>query len=800
MTPSSIVKSRVCIVVSGASNDSFVTGEFYSASNTGSKFFWSVVKEVHRVAYWPEPLPSFAITGAALCKVPGDIKTDIGRSILCRKRLFDDIIASGCDYILAVGSFVISALTGDSKATVGRSGQPYKITISTEFDEKECVIIPCHRPELLQVKPIEFTRFIRSIELAVHALMGKNILQTPHETKWTLLDSEKAVLEYDKLLDVQNIEYLACDIETTGLNYLTDDVLCIGLSHAKGQAVVIPQNMIHCDCVKRLMNKHKIKYIWHNGKFDLNFLAHLGYTVRVDEDTILLHYALDENSGIHGLELLSMQLLGASDYKKQLKGNLDEPGDSYGKLPLCILHEYQAKDADYTLQIFHILRKCVSDDPKLNWMYINILVKAQNFLSGVERRGFYTHKQLLLDANETLQMQIFDMENQVKTEANKYWDAAQYVSDMGVKKEPAAFNPGSPKQVAWLLYKKLHCVPKISNMKGRAAGSLPSTDEKTILSIPNKPPVVEKLLELRHLKKLHSTYVVSILDKRDHMGRIHSTYSLYGTTTGRLSSKKPNLQNIPRNKMIKALFGASQGRLIMECDYKSAELRALAMYSQDPFLIRIFRENFDMHDETASAMFGKDFTSEQRMQAKMINFGIMYGRGPKTIAEACKISVQEAQESINKWLARMPAAAAYLKSRRALIKSGCVLSTPFGRKRRFPLVTHNTLNTFQNEACNFAIQSIASDFTLMTGIRIQPELLKYDAFIVNLVHDSLIIELPDDKEIAALLFKWIPEQMCATPKQWFNLPFDFLADASIGTHWGKLYDSVAAYYDQKQRS
>jgi DNA polymerase-1 len=283
---------------------------------------------------------------------------------------------------------------------------------------------------------------------------------------------------------------------------------------------------------------------------------------------------------------------------------------------------------------------------------------------------------------------------------------------------------------------------------------------------------------------------VSLLDKRDTEGRIHSTYSLFGTTTGRLASKKPNLQNIPRDKTIKSLFGAPPGRLILECDYKSAELRALAMYSQDPFLIRVFQNNFDMHDETAAAMFGKDFTSEQRMQAKMINFGIMYGRGPKTIAESCKITIQEAQNSINKWLQRMPAAAAYLKSRRNAVRSGCVLTTPFGRKRRFPFVTKQMLNTYQNEACNFAIQSIASDFTLITGIRIQKQLREFDAYIVNLVHDSLVVELPADYDTAVHLFNWVPQQMSETPARWFKLPFAFAADASIGTHWGRLYETV----------
>lgn len=784
-----VPRTKVCIVVEGATENAFESGELL---NQRTGILWLGLQAAHKKLFKGVPFPQFAIISAVLCKLPnGTAMTDIVQ-VKCRARLIQEVIATECTHILAVGAAAVTALTGTAKFSISNiQGRTFKVRL--DGSDKTHVLIPCYQPNLLHVKPLEYPNFMDALRLAVRAAQGETVFKQPGSTKWRLLDTPQKAIDY--LHELQSIEngYVACDIETSNLSFTDSEMLCLGMCHAEAQAVVIPQEMLaaHVDVVAPLLSLPNIRYIWHNGKFDLGFLNTRGYQARIDDDTVLLHYALDENSGTHGLEKLSGRLLGASDYKHQLKTNLEEPGDSYAKLPKDVLHQYQAQDVDYTRQIFYILKEQVQEDPSLWWLYTNILVPAQNFLYGVETHGFYTHLEALQEANKKLAVQIDEAIDEIQEEVAPIWDVKQYGRDMNVVKLPTFFNPASPKQVAWLLYKKLKCVPQIVGAKKRSeSATLPDTSEKTLQSIEPKPRFVVLLLQLRRLKKLHSTYVVSLLDKRDTEGRIHSTYSLFGTTTGRLASKKPNLQNIPRDKTIKSLFGAPPGRLILECDYKSAELRALAMYSQDPFLIRVFQNNFDMHDETAAAMFGKDFTSEQRMQAKMINFGIMYGRGPKTIAESCKITIQEAQNSINKWLQRMPAAAAYLKSRRNAVRSGCVLTTPFGRKRRFPFVTKQMLNTYQNEACNFAIQSIASDFTLITGIRIQKQLREFDAYIVNLVHDSLVVELPADYDTAVHLFNWVPQQMSETPARWFKLPFAFAADASIGTHWGRLYETV----------
>ena len=784
------ITSKLCVVVENPSPSFDVTGELLSGP--ASKLFWYAWKQAQNKLD-PSHVhikKSFAIVSAIACKVNHSASITPQILACCHDRFVEQIEQTGCDYILTLGAGAYTAVN----PAVGAKSHVAKIqgtVVPVMVGSKMRHVIPAYHPVLLMHSPTEFDNFCGAIEKAVKALYEMPMQQKPKPTVWRTFADEQDIEQFISSCRQSGKTTLCCDIETSSLTYNQGKILCFGVCNEPGIAFVVPQELIKSQAAKNLLDQDDFKYIWHNGKFDRNFLNHVGYRVRIDEDTILLHYLLNESAGTHGLELLAIQLLGANNYKAELKGNLDDPKDSYAKLPQDTLYQYQAQDVDYGFQVWEILRQRVDADRGLAWCYRNIMIPAQNFLSDVELRGFYTHIDKLEAVSELLEMQIEQASEALQQEVAPVWDSETYTTASGAKSTPEKFLPSSPKQVAWLLYTKMKLRPKI--FKTQVNGVF-DTGAATLESIEPKPEIVVKLLALRKLQKLYTTYVVSILQKRDEVGRIHSTYSLYGTATGRLASKKPNLQNIPRDGRIKTIFGAPKGRLLIECDYKSAELRALALYSNDPFLVRVFKEGLDMHDETALAMFGPGFTKNQRVQAKMINFGIMYGRGARTISESCNISIEEAQDSINRWLARMPQAAAYLKGRRDAVRSGCVLCTPFGRQRRFPLVSRATLNEFQNEACNFAIQSIASDFTLMTGIRCHPWLRSLDCHIVNLVHDSLLIELPDNKALASEIFYRMPREMAATARMYFpSLPFDFAADASIGRHWGELTSDFEAW-------
>jgi len=289
--------------------------------------------------------------------------------------------------------------------------------------------------------------------------------------------------------------------------------------------------------------------------------------------------------------------------------------------------------------------------------------------------------------------------------------------------------------------------------------------------------------------KVISTYIQGVQARIDDDGRVHATYLIHGTVTGRLSSRNPNMQNIPRDKAVRNIFQAPPGKLLVEYDYSQGELRVLAGFSGDVFLKGVYMDGRDLHDEVSKALFPgwrKDTPEgqEQRIRAKFLNFGIAYGRGPKSIHEEFGMPMEEAQRMIRDWFRRAPEAAKYIDECRRAPQEGRLLKTPFGRRRRFTLVTRDNLVPIQNEAVNFAIQSTLSDLTLLSAIRMRSCLVnRWDAHIVNLVHDSILLECPDYADIDGMS-EYVKGVMESLPTTILHTDVPFVIDAKVGTRWG----------------
>lgn len=251
-----------------------------------------------------------------------------------------------------------------------------------------------------------------------------------------------------------------------------------------------------------------------------------------------------------------------------------------------------------------------------------------------------------------------------------------------------------------------------------------------------------------------------------------------------------NMQNIPRDKKIKNLLCATPGYKLLQLDYSQAELRVLALLSKDPWLIKVYVDGKDLHDAVATDMFGPNFDKEQRVMAKTINFGIAYGRGPGSIAQTFKKSMSEARAIIDKWFKPMPYVKAWIDGRRAMAKRGEPCVTIFGRERHF-VITNEDLNHIQNEYINTPIQSVASDFTMFSLMDIDKFIREeeLDARIVTTVHDSIIIEVRDEKELVDRVANKCLEIMANTPLKYIpDCPVPFKADAEVGYAWGKLHE------------
>lgn len=353
-----------------------------------------------------------------------------------------------------------------------------------------------------------------------------------------------------------------------------------------------------------------------------------------------------------------------------------------------------------------------------------------------------------------------------------YWKPAAIVEAKRVFR-PLPFSPGSYQQVRWVL--------------GRLGVQVPDTTEATLTPF-GEHPFVRALLDFRGAAKALSTYVEGIskiaADEPD--GRVHATYLIQGTVTGRLSSAGPNMQNIPRSPMMRGMFGAPPGRILVEADFSQAELRTLAHFSGDEFLRGVYAAGRDLHAEMAAAIFGKGFTKEQRTAAKTINFGIVYGLSVHGLSRQLSISQEEAQSMIDGWYARVPKVRKYLEDCRAAPLSGEVLTTPFGRKRRYGLILEENAGAVQREATNYAIQSVASDLALLSAIETQPKLAEMGALITNIVHDSVLVECDDHPEMIDAVARLLVTTMRAIPAKWLQTDVPFDADAKFGRHWGSM--------------
>ena len=281
-----------------------------------------------------------------------------------------------------------------------------------------------------------------------------------------------------------------------------------------------------------------------------------------------------------------------------------------------------------------------------------------------------------------------------------------------------------------------------------------------------------------------NTYIKGIERKLDDDNRLRSTFSLQTTVTGRLSSSKPNIQNIPKDPSVKNIFVAPPGKILIAADYSQLELRLLAHLSKDSFLLECFFQNRDLHDEMAREIFGANFTDRERDKVKALNFGIIYGITAFTISQKFNISIREAQSIINRWYQRAPQAKEYLENCEKQLLTGTPFLTPFGRYRRYGIISND--DSLKNEARNFAIQSCGSDLTLISAINLEKPLLNFDAFSVNIIHDELLTESFNERDKVNKIIDLTNETMMQTPIDWLQPEIIFPVDIKVGFKWGEM--------------
>ena len=713
------------------------------------------------------PREEIYVTNALLCRPPSNkpqLKQAIGT---CNKRLVDELYQVTPQVIIALGNIAMHALTGNYDLKITK--EQGRAISSPFFPGTK--IVPVLHPAAILRAPGDYKLFYSAMAYAAK-LAGGGDVHDPGTVEWEVHETADALEKVAR--ESQGPLIVAADIETTSLDPRQGKTLVLGVSYAKNKALVYPAEVIP----KELFEIPNVLWTWHNGKFDISFLRRMGLNARIDHDTMLASYVLNEHGGVHDLEQLASRELGADPYKhianKQAGGKSKK---GFSDVPEDVLFERVAMDADYTRQVLLKLLHRIEKKDGYKRLYYELLIPASPFLRRVERNGMYIYKPLLQELKQEYQEHLAEIMDRILAMGMPLWDPQKYMQDTGAKSAPEVFNPGSTYQLAWLLYDRIGLRPR-GRVKGR------STDKEMLQKMQGQHPIIDEMLEYRSVSKELSTYIIGVEDKIANDGRVHTTYKLHGTVTGRLSSSKPNVQNQPKRKpRVRNIFQAPEGRRLLEADYKGAELRVLAEQSKDEKLKQVFLEGRDLHTEVEKEL------GIPRIRAKAINFGIAYGRTEYSIAEEFEISVEEAKAYLDGWFANYPTAAKFLSECAAAVVQGRTLSTPFGRHRRFGLVTQENLKALQNEARNFIIQSMASDFTLISAMRAEKALKDIGVIIINLVHDSILLELPStDELIMRRAMKIVEPIMKQVPIDTVGAVVPFEVEFSYGTEWGNLVE------------
>ena len=549
-----------------------------------------------------------------------------------------------------------------------------------------------------------------------------------------------------------------------------------------------------------MFNQPDLNYIWHSGKFDCGRLRYLvDVDSHVTNDTMLQHYVcINEKQGTHGLKDLGQLYLQAPAWDAEQdqikrewcrKNKVPLKEFKYDYIPTKTLIPYMQRDCIATYRLHQVFNELAR--PGSEFIYRQ-LCRASTAYGSIELNGLKIDVDYLEDLEAQLDKLVATSQKRLDVVSGKYWDPQLYAAATGAKVKPGMeFSPKSPKQLKWMLGEVMgHPVPATDALMMQTLMSeLEALGDE---ADPDAKEFMDSILAVRKYSKYLETYVVGMREVLCKDGRVRGTFNLHGTETGRLSSSNPNMQNIPRNKMIKNLIVASPGTCLLQLDYSQAELRVLAMLSRDPALINIYVSGKDLHDAVADMMFGpgahKD--KELRTLAKTINFGIAYGRGAGSIATTFNKTMQEAQDIIDKWFKPMPKVREFIMNRRRMASRGEPCVTIFGRERHF-VITDSELHHIQNEYINTPIQGTASDFTMLSLLNIYDYLeanWKGKARLVSTVHDSINLEVEDKPEYLKEIGNACVNIMAQTPLEYVpDCPVPFVADAEIGYKWGEMY-------------
>ena len=581
---------------------------------------------------------------------------------------------------------------------------------------------------------------------------------------------------------LKQAKLFALDTETDNLDYMAANLVGISFALENGEAAYLPLQLDYLGAPKTLkkttalallksvLENPAIQKVGQNFKYDLTIFARNGIDVQgVAFDTMLESYVLN-STGRHNMDDLAKRYLGHQTISFEEIAGKGKNQLTFNQIPLEQAAEYAAEDADVTMKLQQVLWEKLSKEPTLEKLFKEMELPLLGVLSRMERRG------VLIDSDA-----LFLQSNEIANRLSELEEQAYVLAGQ-------PFNLASTKQLQEILFDKLG-LPVIQKTPKGA----PSTNEEVLEELAFSHELPKVLVEHRGLSKLKSTYT----DKLPQMvnlqtGRVHTSYHQAVTATGRLSSSDPNLQNIPiRNeegRRIRQAFIAREGFTVVAADYSQIELRIMAHLSQDQGLINAFTQGKDIHRSTAAEIFGvalDDVTSEQRRNAKAINFGLIYGMSAFGLSRQLGIGRADAQSYMDLYFKRYPGVQTFMHNIREKAKAQGYVETLFGRRLYLPDI--NSSNGMRRKAAervaiNAPMQGTAADIIKRAMIQLDQKLQNDpDIAMIMQVHDELVFEVRSEK--VAFYSELIKTQMESAA----DLVVPLIVEVGQGTNWDEAH-------------
>lgn len=694
-------------------------------------------------------------TNAVLCRPPNnDLKAVPKAVVACRPRLQAELEQLPEDAtIVALGLTAVESITGKRGVSMGAARKSELV-----FGGRK-VVGTWHPAYILRPPGVPSY-------LDLYGDLGRikaGLINRRPEFRMARVSGDAETLR--KILDtIGEGQPVAIDLETSGYDPREDEILCIAMAWKPDFALIIDWvgSDADVDVLQSFLAVKRPRQVYFNGKFDVQFLHAAGIALAaVYEDVMLQSYALDERggaddaeertrAGVHDLKTVAHDYLGYLDWEVDLKKYLPNKAASFALVPKAVLEPYAATDAFVTIELFDLLEQKVVADGIMP--AYKLMMKVLPKLMRMEQRGISV-----------------DQEYVQKLADEKGKELSLILTKLQEVTGRQGFNPDSPKQVSEVL----PMLPPRGDERKRAIRSL--STQKSVAG-----GVAKLVLMYRDLRTDRSTHILGLLDSLDRRGYAHPQYMQHGTQTGRPSGKRPNILNVPRTLPgelgLRGMYVAPESRSLVSADYNQHELRTAAFYSGDPVLTQVYVDDGDIHTEVSLTMFGENFTTEDRVVAKMFNFGVTYGMGPGSIVEK-GYSREFAQQAYDSYWQRFAVLKKWLEEQEELALTQGWIQTIFGRKRRWPLIIDGMEKRIRNQADNAAIQGTAWDLTSLALVHAD------DAYLqpVITVYDSITVEVWDyevDDAVATLR-----DIMLEVPKTYLDTDIPWKVDIKVGKRW-----------------